>query len=382
MSLATPAPSGRSSSHAVLVTGATGFLGGAFLDRMLSSEGPGPVRYVLLARDGGGTDARSRILARLGRFRGREAAEQALSHCDVVSADLRQPDTLDHPLLDEVSHVVHLGANTSFISSQDVWKTNRDGTLALARRMLRSPKLQRFVDVSTAMICGTQPPHRVLEDAYPAKVAHLVDYTASKAAAEAALLKELPDLPLVIARPSIVVGHTRLGCVPSGSIFWVFRALHALGVVSADPAHTGIDVVPVDWVADALASLTFAEGLRHQRYHLSAGQVGRTNLAKLTQAFDAALGLAHDPARFKIVASDDVRSDRAHIAARCGRLDGRRMELVLALYLAFCELDVTFDNTRILETGVAPPPPLSAYVSTCLAQPAGMGIIEQADDEL
>jgi hypothetical protein len=34
----------------------------------------------------------------------------------------------------------------------------------------------------------------------------------------------MQDQPLIVARPSIVVGHTRLGCRPSASIFWYYRS--------------------------------------------------------------------------------------------------------------------------------------------------------------
>lgn len=95
---------------------------------------------------------------------------------------------------------------------------------------------------------------------------------------------------------------------------------------SVDPREGGLDVVPVDWVAEALARLAFAPSLQRATYHLSAGEQARTRLAELTRAFDAALGRPHDLTRFVRVPSAQVRSFRAPIAARFGRLDGRRME--------------------------------------------------------
>lgn len=60
-----------------------------------------------------------------------------------------------------------------------------------------------------------------------------------------------PELPLVVARPSVVVGHTQLGCLPSASIFWFYRACDALRRITC-PLDSRDDAVPVDWVADAL----------------------------------------------------------------------------------------------------------------------------------
>lgn len=80
--------------------------------------------------------------------------------------------------------------------------------------------LQRFVHVGTAMACtpeaDTVVDERVLSTENDA---HLVEYTKSKSAIECLLAEHCPTLPLVFARPSIVVGHTRLGCQPSSSIF-------------------------------------------------------------------------------------------------------------------------------------------------------------------
>ena len=78
------------------------------------------------------------------------------------------------------------------------------------------------------------------------------------------------DLPVVVARPSIVVGHTKLGCTPSGSIFWVLRAIEALRFLPWSPDNR-VDVVPADWVAASLQHLLLAPELEHDRYHLSAG---------------------------------------------------------------------------------------------------------------
>jgi len=367
----------------VLVTGATGFLGGAFLDRIVADPTEDGPRYVLLARGVDRDAATSRILARLSRFRPPEAARRLLDTCQVVCADLQKPETLEQSVFDEITHVVHLGANTSFIAAQGVWETNYRGTLALARRLMQAPRMERFLYVGTAMICGDAPANVVRESEFPAAhVKHLVEYTASKAAAEQALLREFDSLPVVIARPSIVVGHTQLGSGPSGSIFWVFRALDEVGLVSVDPTTTGIDVVPVDWVAQGLEHLLWAPTLAHQIYHLSAGARSRTNLAQLTHAFSTALGRVHQQERFVRISSSEIRQHRARLMATFGRVDGRRMELALSLYLHFCELDVTFDNARILAEGVPNPPPLTEYLATCLNRPGGVGIIEQAADEL
>src|SRR5262249_20415268 len=147
--------------------------------------------------------------------------EPALGRATVIHGDLTDPGTLDDPRLDGVTHVLHLAANTSFRSVRGVRHTNIDGTLALAHRMRGAPGLVRFLHVGTAYLCGADPPRVVPEDDYPRPgIRHLAEYTSSKAECEMLLERLAPELPLVVARPSVVVGHTRLGCLPSSSIFW------------------------------------------------------------------------------------------------------------------------------------------------------------------
>ena len=124
-----------------------------------------------------------------------------------------------------VKHVLHVAASTSFGNSRAIRTTDVGGALSVAKAM-RGRDLERFVYTGTTAICGASPKPVIHEDDYPSeRAAHLVAYTRSKAEADRQLAEQFADLPLVLARPSIVVGHTELGCKPSGSIFWVLRAV-------------------------------------------------------------------------------------------------------------------------------------------------------------
>ena len=128
--------------------------------------------------------------------------------------------------------------------------------------MRRVSGLKRFLYVGTAYICGEQSQRIVREDDFPRYgVRHVVEYTASKAECEMLLEATAPELPLVIARPSVVIGHTKLGCLPSASIFWFYRTADLLRRLTC-PLDTFDDVVPVDYVADALLHLLFKPELR------------------------------------------------------------------------------------------------------------------------
>jgi nucleoside-diphosphate-sugar epimerase len=360
----------------VLLTGGTGFLGGAFLAhaRELSA-----VEWVLPARGASDAEARQRLWRRLTRFVDEVTAARILSKATVVRADLMDPTSLAPSLLEGVTHVVHLAANTSFIAKSGVWSMNVEGTRALAQRLRGVSTLKRFVYVGTAMICGDNPAQTVEEDSYPLAAAeHLLSYTASKAAAEQMLREEFSDLPLVVARPSIVIGHTKLGCAPSGSIFWVVRALERLRLL-AGSEDACLDVVPSDYVAQALDHLTFAPELRYRCYHISAGRESATPIRRTA----ARLALASSRCEeYTIIDSTDARKHQQRMVDAFGPAHGRRVLMALGLYLRFCELNVRFDNRRLREEGLPPAPSLLDYLDTCLAQSASLSIVEQADDEI
>jgi nucleoside-diphosphate-sugar epimerase len=254
------------SAPTVFLTGVTGFLGGAFLADLLQSSFDGEV--VCLVRADDDDTAEERVRRSLFRFGG---SDRLPKNVKVLRGDLLSEDWHRSPRLDGVTHVLHLAASTSFGNSRAIRTTNVGGALSVAKAM-RGRRLERFVYTGTAAICGASPVPVVHEDDYPdERATHLVAYTRSKAEAERLLAEQFADLPLIVARPSIVVGHTELGCKPSGSIYWVLRAVEALRFITWDPGNR-IDGVPVDWAASALRHLLFAPRLKHTRYHVSAGK--------------------------------------------------------------------------------------------------------------
>ncbi|GJD73165.1 SDR family oxidoreductase [Methylobacterium goesingense] len=363
----------------VLLTGATGLIGGAVLHHALDRDDA--VSWVCLVRCVSVDQGRQRVAARLARFTDPFTAQRLARKIEIVPGDFTRADLDMDPRLDDVTHILHLAADTSWWGDERVNRTNHDGTLALARRARAMAGLERFLHVGTAMICGANAPHRVEEAAYPAADArHLVAYTVSKAAAETSLAEHFSDLPVVVARPSIVVGHSTLGAGPSSSILWVVRAADRLRMLPcADESR--VDIVPSDWVAETLHGLLFKPNLAHRVYHVSGGAASSASWRDLIGAFEAA-----EP-------SDGVRafrrfdlSDRATLRARFAEvfgLDGSLKQAMLRAtraYYAFCSLDLSFDNTRLLAEGFAPPPSLPAYLATCLAN--SDEIVEQFADDL
>lgn len=361
----------------ILVTGATGFIGGATVARLLQAGPAG--RVLLLVR--GSTDAESadRVRRSLARFA--DPAHLDFARCEILRADLTDAATLADPRLDGVTHVLHLASNTSFRSVRGVRHTNILGTLALAHRLRRAPGLRRFLYVGTAYLCGAEPPCVVREDDFPRPcLRHLVEYTSSKAECELLLEATAPELPLVVARPSVVIGHTRLGVRPSASLWWFYRTSCLLRRSSC-PLAAKDDVVPVDYVAEALLFLLFKPELVHRRYHVSSGKVSAVMWHEIAAAFAAAAGEVRDDP-WREVDFGTLVVERGRMAGLLGPGDEGHMLAALELYYRFGKLGLSyFDNTRLLAEGMPPPPRFTDYLGACVATSADRSVYEQMRDD-
>lgn len=344
-------------SFAVFLTGVTGFLGGAFLANLLDSAFDDEVICLVRADDQETAEERAeRSVARFGW------QSRLPKNVKILRGDLLSDEWHEAPALRDVTHVLHLAASTSFGNHHGIRNTNVGGALSVAKAM-RGRRLERYIHTGTATICGGSPPPIVREDDYPSKNAtHLVAYTRSKAEAERQLAERFADLPIVVARPSIVVGDTRFGCKPSGSIFWVLRAIEALGFIAWAPANR-VDVVPVDWAASALRQLLFAPRLEHGRYHVSAGTGSAITWEDVSAEYARICG---GPARDRYEVGDISRLTPQRVKTAIGHGHARHLLQALNLYARFCSLDLVFDNSRLLAAGVPAPPRFTDYMDVCL----------------
>lgn len=368
-------------SKTVFVTGTTGHYGAAFA--VAATQRHPASRFVTLVRADDEAHARVRLAAKWERLVGRDTALRLLDRWHVVPGELSQLPTLGDGVLDDATHVVHFAANTSFVEKKTVWRTNLEGTLALATRLRRARRLERFVYTGTAMICGRRAPGVVHEDESPNERAdHVAQYTASKAATEQALVAQFPGLPLVVVRPSILAGDTRTGCSSTSSIFWAIRASHEIGLVPR-ALDCGIDIAPFDWAADAMVHLAFKPGLKHRRYHVSAGPARRSRFMDVGRAF-AVLDGSDVDARYRPL----PRLDTALLKQRFFETYARTpmsiaMYRGLKRYFDFSVLDLAFDSGRLRDEGFTRPAPrLDEYLPACLAQPGGLSTLEMFEDDV
>lgn len=361
-----------------LITGATGFIGGACTIAALESGQATDLLFLVRAES---QDAGlSRVLQSLSRFEPAPELLAQFSSKQIILGDFADVDQFgDDPRLDHVTHVLNCAAVASFGDHPGIWPINVVGTVAFAKRMAKAPLLKRFVHVGTAMACGPGQTSPVQECwKLQSEDGHLVLYTASKAEAELQM-HAIPGLPLVVARPSIVVGHSQLGCKPSTSIFWVFRLAQDLGRFMCG-LDQSVDVIPVDYCAKALLLLLFKEHISSDLYHISAGTQSAT-FREIELAMAQARGIEPLGDAYEQIDEKDIASLMPEMKARLGLTHRRLVTKAMKLYGGFSMLSYQFDNSRLIAEGAEQPPSFPTYIGRCIQSTEGLPLINQMMDD-
>ncbi|BCA38404.1 SDR family oxidoreductase [Kluyvera ascorbata] len=362
--------------NTLLITGVTGFLGGAALEAILNSHSG--VNLLLLVRANNGEAAVARVKENLRKFNIDEKKLAQITSQNILLGDLASPEGfLSDGRLDSVTHVLNCAAVASFGSNPLIWKVNVEGTLQFAQRMARVEGLQRFLHVGTAMSCSPEPDSLVAESAeFRERAEHLVEYTHSKSTIEQLMQKQCPKLPLVIARPSIVVGHTHHGCQPSSSIFWVFSMGLMLQKFMCS-MEDRIDVIPVDYCASALLMLLTAPVAQGEVVHISAGEENSVRFADIDKAMASALEQAPVGDKYAQVSYETLVKMRRELKTIFGPCNERLMLKAMRLYGAFATLNVRFSNDKLLSMGMPKPPRFTDYIDRCVQTTRGLTIPQQ-----
>jgi nucleoside-diphosphate-sugar epimerase len=176
--------------------------------------------------------------------------------------------------------VIHSAATVRFDHSlSEARSINVDGT----RRMLDfaggARNLKSFAYVGTAYVAGERS-DLVHEDELAIGQGYRNTYEQTKAEAEALVRSRLGSLPGVILRPSIIVGDSRTGVTSSFKMMYWPLKIYARGLWRTVPGYPDavLDIVPVDYVASAVARLAFDEAAFGSTVHLCAGPRGSATI--------------------------------------------------------------------------------------------------------
>jgi thioester reductase-like protein len=265
----------------VLLTGATGFVGMELLARYLERSDR---RIIALVRADCAEAARARLDGVLENLFGARAHEHR-ARVEAVAADMTAPGLGLAPserdrIAERTTTIVHSAASVSFtLGLDEARKINLEGT----RRMLELADLARerggldlYGHISTAFIAGTHS-GSFAECDLDLGQSFNNSYERSKFESEQ-LVRAQDGLPYTILRPSIVVGDRNNGWTAAFNVlYWPLRAF-ARGLFTAVPAIASapVDVVSIDYVADATFALCESGCGVGKTYHLTAGSDAST----------------------------------------------------------------------------------------------------------
>ncbi|PJF26160.1 MAG: hypothetical protein CUN53_09105 [Phototrophicales bacterium] len=208
----------------VLVTGATGFLGGALAHRLLA-EG-----------------AQVRALVRSPE----KAASLRAASVETVQGDLIDADSL-RQAVEGCAYVFHAAASFGDLASQT--SVNLEGSCALAFASA-SAGVKRFIFVSTTLYYGYPAGGLIHEDSPPSRYHN--PYIQTKQAAEAAIRRAASEtgLSIAISRPGMIYG--------AGSTHWtrtLFRIARLCPTPFIGDGRGSAFPIHVDDVVDHLIAL-------------------------------------------------------------------------------------------------------------------------------
>jgi long-chain acyl-CoA synthetase len=266
----------------VLLTGATGLVGMEVLARYLQRTDR-RVCALVRADDWEHAAVRMRQTLRMlfGEGDGDDYADRVLAVPGDIEADgLGLDDEQRLQLAAGVRDIIHCAASVSFtLPLAQLREINVDGTrrtLEFAELCRHHGGLGRFCHVSTAYVAGDHK-GKFREDQLEVGQRFNNPYERSKFEAEIAVREYGDRLPIKIVRPSIIVGERDTGWTVSFNVLYAPLRGFAGGAYVALPGRreAPVDVVPVDYVADALFELAQQPGgageTGPQTYHLVAG---------------------------------------------------------------------------------------------------------------
>jgi thioester reductase-like protein len=272
----------------VLLTGATGFLGG-YLLRELAATGQ---LVVVLARDAGTTSAEERVRGLISTWNSKHSPQIVVLAGDVRTPHLGLSPAKRHWVARNCTRIVHSAASVAFQSSSngDPWTTNVEGT-ARVLDLCHSLGISEMHHLSTAFVCGNRS-GRILEADLERGQRFHNDYERSKYEAERRV-RSARTLRATIYRPSVIVGDSHTGATSSYHGF--YRFLEAADRLATPLEGNGRRTLPlrlpldgveqhhlvcVDWVARAVARIMDWPALQGRTYHIVSRQPVRMRCIK------------------------------------------------------------------------------------------------------
>jgi thioester reductase-like protein len=348
---------------AIFLTGSTGYIG-AHIAANLLADCRDPLNLLVRAKTD--QDARERLWRSLQlhvdfpRFEDYLHSRIRIFRGDITSQFFGLGADEYAELVRSTDSIIHCAASLNRKSEKMCLNVNLRGTLEVVQLGMRARDqhgLRRFSHVSTVAVAGQRKDEVVQEDtSVDWNRSDYDPYARTKKFCEHMVRQLLHDVQRTIFRPSIVLGDSRK---PETNQFDMVRAFVFLAGLPALPFRPTdkIDIVPVDYVAAAVATLHQKEKPAHEIYHLSSG-TGSEMFVQLTDALAAAQG-RRGPTFVPSLEGPSSTVINA-LAGRAGKKIGG-LATLLKVFLPYLVWNTVFDNSRVVAEMGAKPEPFSKY---------------------
>ncbi|MDD3168270.1 MAG: SDR family oxidoreductase, partial [Eubacteriales bacterium] len=258
----------------ILITGASGFLG-TQVTRLILAQNDHPVIVIVRGQDL--CDAKNRLKRIWWDWP--ELISEIDNRIEVIAGDLSLPqfglnDVSYRGLAEKVGTILHLAADIRLDAPPDELDRSNVSSvrnlLELARHIYRHHGLERFSYVSTAYVAGGRE-GIVPEDELSDRYGFSNHYERSKFEGEFLVREAGKEIPVTVFRPGMVVGDSMSGTVKAFNTVYFPLRLYLTGKLKFLPVNPAmkINLIPCDYVAEAISKLTFEPKAAGVTFHLT-----------------------------------------------------------------------------------------------------------------
>ena len=276
------------------ITGATGFVGSQFLKKILLETNDEVFLLIRSKRTESANQRYQSLFSKLFKSSSLTQISEYKERVEIVEGDISQskfglePYVYDR-IVNNIDYIFHCAATTSFTKTiEQARQTNVNSVIEMlkfAKDISNKNGLKKFIYISTAYVNG-----KARDDAKESELvkgaAFFNSYEQSKHEAETVIRKHWNELPIVIARPSIIIGDSNTGEFWNLNTIYFFLKMYASGnkLTLGSPKNL-LDLVPIDYVIDALFYIQ-SKDERGKCYVISAGDksIPIINLYKMSKS--------------------------------------------------------------------------------------------------
>ena len=246
-------------TRSIFLTGFPGFIASRLVERLAC---PGTEFFLLVQPQF--VDSAMGSIGSIARAKNVPLENFALVDGDITKPNMGIDETDLNAIRAETTDIFHLAAVYDLAVEKDVaYSVNLEGTRHVNEFAETAKNLNRYNYVSTCYVAGKRK-GRILETELQHDAGFRNHYEETKYLAELEVEQLKKKLPVTIFRPSVVVGDSKTGETAKYDgiyylIHYLRRAPSLLRLVNVGNTNVRLNLVPVDFVVESIAALSFDE---------------------------------------------------------------------------------------------------------------------------